>query len=115
MRTIETDQQIREVSRDVNVRIRHHAQPVQRIADLLKLCILSNNSLHVEAMGGTGKRYGYCYKITTPANNRYYITYDHANEEVFIKDKMRNFAILHRFPNTASDMDVVLAIKNVIV
>lgn len=113
MITIETEKQIRKVNTDVKVRVRHHALAVQRVADQLKLCILGNSSLTIEAMGGTnGRRFGYCYKITTPTNNRYYITYDHVNEEIFIKDKMRNYKVLHTFSNNASDMDIVTAVRN---
>ena len=113
---ITTDQQIKKVDKDVNVRIRHHAQPVGRVVNLLKLCILSNRSLTIEAIGNDiNKRLGYCYKITTPSNKSYYITYDHISSEVFIKNKMRNFRELYRFKNNASDMEIISAVRNTLV
>lgn len=114
MITIVSDQQIRQVSTDVNVRMRHHAPAVQRVTDILKHCIFSNPALTVEAMM-KGHRYGYCYKVITPSGRRFYITYDHDNEVIFIKDKMRNYIVLHTFENDDSEMDVVAAIRRVLI
>lgn len=113
MITIKTEKQIQQVDTDINVRIRHHAQPVQRVVDILKLCILSNNSLKIEAMGnGVNRRLGYCYKITAPSQKSYYITYNHDTQQVFIKDKMRNFKVLHTFNNNASELDIINTVRN---
>jgi hypothetical protein len=114
MITIISDQQIRQVATDVNIRMRHHAPAVQRVADILKHCILSNPTLTIEAMRN-GERYGYCYKINTPSGRRFYITYDHKNEVIFIKDKMRDYHVIHKFDNDDSEMDVVAAIRGVLI
>lgn len=114
MITIASDQQIRQVATDVNVRMRHHAPAVQRVADILIHCVLSNPTLNLEAMRN-GQRFGYCYKITTPSGRRFYITYDHDNEVIFIKDKMRNYNVIHEFDNDDPEMDIVAAIRRIMI
>lgn len=111
METIVTNQQLNKVNIDTNVRMRHHAPAVQRVANILKACILANPSLQLHAFNRQG-RYGYCYAIDTPSGRRVYITYDHANEEIFIKDALRNARIIHTFDNDDTEMDIILAVRH---
>lgn len=110
METIVTNQQLNKVNIDTNVRMRHHAPAVQRVADILKACILSNTSLQVHAFNRNG-RYGYCYPVDTSSGRRVYITYDHDNEVIFLKDALRNYSIIHTFQNDDSEMDIILAVR----
>jgi len=114
MITVQTDDQINQVNTDVHVRMRHHAPAVQRVADILIPCIFSNASLIVEDVDREG-RYGYCYKITTPTNQRFYITYNHDDEVIFVKDKMRNYNVIHVFENDDTEIDIITAVRRIFV
>lgn len=114
METITTERQLKKVDVDIRVRMRHHAPAVQRIGELLECCILGNPGLQVAALMNKD-RYGYCYKITTPTNQRLYITYDHEKQIIFVKDKMRNFRRIHEFKNDASPIEIVTEVRRIFI
>lgn len=114
MITVSTNNEISQVNTDIHVRMRHHAPAVRRVANILFPCIFSNSSLTVEAIDREG-RYGYCYKITTQSNQRFYITYDHSEEVIFVKDKMRNYTRIHTFENDATEMDIITTVRRIFV
>lgn len=114
MQDIITPQQIRKVDVDVHVRMRHHAPAVQAVGEILLCCIFGNANLRVEGFH-RDDRYGYCYRITTPSEQKLYITYDHDREIIFVKDKLRNYTVVHEFDNDAPMMQIVEEVRRIFV
>ncbi len=113
METITSTTQLQRLNTDVRVRMRHHAPAVQRVGDILYCCIMANPTLQVEGIVRK-HRYGYCYKITTPSRRRMYITYEHNNERIIVKNKMRNYRVLHSFDNNAPVPQLVSEVRNIL-
>jgi hypothetical protein len=85
---------------------KHHAPKVDQIVLALAGAVISRKDKSPLEVRSTPRGMGRALTFTTSRGNRYALSYDHASQEIVLKDGNIQGPVLHRFDNSTPVAEV---------